>query len=174
MMRTKPFRPNPIHRFYDWLDKLPIPMWLFYPLLLLLSGLLLHLSAWYRGLLPSGQFNLTLLFIFIWLVESFALGHFLLRASGPLLDGYRDQLDVDKVEFERLRYEFTMIPNALGSLFFLLGVVLGGIVAISVVRTTTPAVIEAFPSLAYFQWASSLGLGMMFNYFIIRQLRLIS
>ncbi len=172
VMRTKPFRPNPIHRFYDWLDKLPIPMRLFYPLLLLLSGLLLHLLAWYRGILPSGQFNLTLLFIFIWLVETLALGHYGLRASGPLLDGYRDQLDVADKEFERLRYEFTMIPNTLGNLFLLLGLVLGSFVAISVVPTT-PEVIGAFPSFAYFQWVSSIGLGMLFNYFIIRQLRLI-
>ena len=170
MERTKPFPPNPIHRFYDWLDGLPIPMWLFYPLLLLLLGLFLHVLAWTRDLLLLDQFKLIYFVNFIWLVESLALLHFLLRASGPLLDGYRVYLDLDEKDFLRLRYEFTTIPNLFGSLFFLLGLVMGSVAGFFTVPLT-PEI--DFPSFAYAQWPVSMGFAMISSYFTIRQLHLI-
>jgi len=170
-MPPKPFRPNPIHRFYDWLDRLPIPMWVFYPLILLLFGLTFNFLAWSRGLLPRGQFNFILLLDFIWLVESLALLHFALRASVPLLDGYRNNLDVNNEEFQRLRYEFTIIPNVPGILFFLLGLTVGYFVGINSLPAQ-PRIAQAFAPWVVFQWSFSLGLAFLSIYFIIRQLRL--
>lgn len=169
----QPYKPNPIHKFYDWMDRLPMPIWVFYPSLLLGSGLILHVLAWGRGGLPRGQFNLTLLFISIWLVEILALLHFAIRASGPLLDNYRTNLAVNSEEFQRLRYEFTSIPFIAGTLFLLLGLVIGSLVAINLIPNS-PEIARAFSLLFIFLWAGSLGLGLMSGYFVIRQLVLIN
>lgn len=169
----KPYTPHPIHRLYAWLDGLPVPMWLFYPLLLLLIGLLTNLAYWNSGFLPSGSIDLRLLFSGVWFVESLALGHYVVNASGPTLDGYREFLNVDEKEYATLKYEFTKIPSLPASVMFLLGLPFGIYAGISFGQGES-SLINQLPALNAAQWGVSLGLGMILSFFTVRQMRLIS
>jgi hypothetical protein len=167
------YTPNFIHGFYAWLDKIPIPVWLFYTLLLLVSGLSQHIVAWSKGALPFGEWNIYLAFSAAWLIETMLIGHFQHRTSGKLIDGYRPMLDLKDDEFARLKHTFTKMPGRMGTFIFLLGIGLGIIAAVST-REISPEINFVFPALAYFLWGAGNGLGILISFQLVRQLRQMS
>lgn len=173
MNKEIPYSPHPLHRIYERLELLPLPMWLFYLLLLIILGLVMHPFSWTTQVIPDGQFDIYTLLSFSWVIESLALGHYAYRASGKVLDGYRSQLPIDDENFSKLRYSFTTIPRNWGTVWFFTGAVFGFLMGWSVVSSTAAGI--PFPYLIFvslFQWAFSLGLAIMFSYFIIRQMNL--
>lgn len=121
----RPYRPNPIHASYHWMDRLPIPDWLFIFLLFPAIGIAQHLVAWNRGLLSTGDFNYDLGTAALYLVPAFLIGVHVLKGPTKALDEYRPLLDVSAQEYADLKYRFVTIPSASGALFFLVGAAMG-------------------------------------------------
>lgn len=166
---TSPYRPSIIHVFYSWLERLPIPDWLFLVLLLPSVGIAQHLVAWSRELLPLGQFNYDLGTAGIYL-GSFFVGLYILKGAPKAFDEYRPLLNVNEEEYASLKYRFVTIPSGPGLLFFLIGAAAGAVQGFSDMAVA-PAVDYAFPQLRMGIWTISSGATFLFVYQVVRQLR---
>jgi hypothetical protein len=163
------YPPSFIHAFYAWLDRLPIPSWLFFGLLIPMIGIAQHLVAWRDGALAQGQFNFDLGTAGYWL-GIFLIGIYVLKGAPKALDEYRPLLDVMEEEYARLKYRFVTIPNGPGMGFFLLGVAVGAVSGFSDMAVA-PAVDYAFPQMRIGIWMIASGATGLFGYQVIRQLR---
>ena len=164
----RPYAPSFIHAFYAWLDRLPIPAWLFIALLVPLIGIAQHLVAWRKGALPPGQFNFDLGTAGYWL-GIFLIGMYVLKGAPKALDEYRPLLKVTEDEYTRLKYKFVTIPNGPGTLFLLIGAAMGAGAGFSDMAVA-PAVDYAFPQLRIGIWMLGSGGTFLFGYQVIRQL----
>jgi hypothetical protein len=122
----RPYSPSFIQAFYAALDRLPIPAWLFFVLLIPIVGITQHLVAWRKGALASGQFNFDLGTAGYYL-GTLVIGIYVLKGAPKALDEYRPLLNVTEEEYARLHYEISTIPNGLGTLIFLVGVAGGAV-----------------------------------------------
>ena len=165
----RPYPPSLVHAFYAWLDRLPIPAWLFFVLLIPIVGIAQHLVAWRKGALPPGQFNFDLGTAGFWL-GIFLIGIYVLKGSPKALDEYRPLLNVTEEEYARLEYGFVTIPNGPGTLLFLIGVA-GGAVSGFSDMAVAPAIDYVFPLLRIGIWMIASGGTFLFGYQVIRQLR---
>src|SRR4030067_148543 len=93
----RPYSPSFIHAFYAWLDRLPIPAWLFLGLLIPLVGIAQHLVVWRKGALAPGQFNFDLGTAGYWL-GIFLIGIYVLKGAPKTLDEYRPPLNINPEE----------------------------------------------------------------------------
>ena len=59
-LSRRPYPPSLVHAFHAWLDRLPIPAWLLFALLVPIVGIAPHPVAWRKGALAPGQFNFDL------------------------------------------------------------------------------------------------------------------
>jgi hypothetical protein len=165
-----PYRPNFIHSFYDWLDRLPIPGWLFLVLLIPIIGLAQHAVGWTRGLLTPGQFNWALGYAGSNLTGILLPFTYVIKGAPRALDQFRPLLAVTEEEYARLKYQFVTIPSGLGTLFFLIGAAMGAISGFSAMAVA-PAVDYAFPQMRLGIWIITSGVFFLFGYQVIRQLR---
>jgi hypothetical protein len=166
----RPYRPNFIHAFYGWLDRLPIPDWLFIVLLFPTVGIAQHLVGWGRGLLSPGGFSYDLATAAIYLTPTLLLGVYILKGASKALDEYRPLLDVTEEEYADLKYRFVTIPSGLGALFFLVGAATGAASGFSDMAVA-PAVDYAFPPMRIGIWMVGSGVTLLFAYQVTRQLR---
>ena len=142
----RPYRPNFIHAFYSWLDRLPIADWLFIVLLFPAVGIAQHLVAWSRGMLSPGEFSYDLGTAALYLTPGLLLGIYLLKGAPKALEDYRPLLDVTDEKYADLKYRFITIPGGLGTLFFLIGAAMGVASGFSDMAVA-PAVDYAFPQM---------------------------
>jgi hypothetical protein len=165
-------RAHPIHRFFAWLEKSPLPSWAFYLLLLIVPGIYLQLQAW-QGLPPSER-TLDPFHIFstIWLVEGLALAHFITSASKTLLDNYRPQLPYSDQRYQIERATFTTIPFGLGLFFNLIGAIVGYYTAVSF-SNGFPGIDRGAPIYFAALYALAFSVAMMVFVLVLRQLALI-
>jgi hypothetical protein len=116
-----PFPPSWIDRLTAWIDRLPLPTWLFYVLSTLSVALLGNALFWIDGSLPFGSADpLTTIFtivVFYWL----ELYHYLSRVGSRALQAFRPLLEADDSEIARLEYELATLPSWLGWLALPLG-----------------------------------------------------
>ena len=164
------YSPSPIHAFYAWLDRLPLPAWLLFLLLLPGIGLAQHIVAWRKGALGPGQFSFDLGTAGYWLVGILLIGLYVLKAPPRALDEYRPYLNVTEDEYARLKYEFLTIPSGTGSVLFLVGVMLGAALGFSDM-TVAPAIDYIIPQLRLGIWMLTTGITFLFLYQVIRQLQ---
>lgn len=169
------YRPSFIHAFYRWLDRLPIPDWLFVILLFPAVGIAQHLVAWSRGMLSPGGFNYDLATAGgIYLIPPLLLGIYVLKAAPKALEEYRPLLNITEEEYAHLMYRFVTIPSRMGSLFFLIGAALGAAAGFSDMAVA-PTVDYAFPHLRIGAiWMTGTGVFLLFTYQVVRQLRQIA
>ena len=168
-VRRRPYPPCFIHVFYAWLDRLPIPAWLFLALLVPLIGIAQHLVAWRKGALAPGQFNFDLGTAGYWL-GIFLIGIYVLKGAPSALDEYRPLLNVTEEEFARLKYRFVTIPNGLGTLLFLFGAAMGAGAGFSDMAVA-PSIDYVFPQLRIGIWMLGSAGTFLFSYQVIRQLQ---
>ncbi len=164
--------PHPIHRFFAWLDRIALPAWIFYLLLLFIPGLALQINFWMANPNLERSFDPFFIFFFAWLVEGLALVHFITKASKKLLDDYRPQLSYDEVQFDQLRQQFTTISSGMGSVFFVVGALIGYFTAQTFI-SGFPGLDRGLPLLLSITYAISFGFALMGSELMIRQLRLI-
>lgn len=170
MQHKLPYKAAFTHAMNVWIDRLPFSKWLFYIIVLVTYGGIQHVVAWSKGSLPFGEFNLYLGFSATWLIEVLFLGDYLIFGAGKILDEFRPMLSLSEEEYVRARYRFTTIPRTLGTVLFLIGSLLGYIIADSV-REVSPEINFIFPALTIGAWMLTSALGVTYFYQVIRQTR---
>lgn len=168
----KPYQPNFIQAFFNWLDRLPLPSWLSLLLLFPLVGIVQHLVAYSKGMLALGEFNFDLGTAGYWLIGGPLLGIYVLKGSAQAWEEFHPLLNISDQEFARLRYEYFTIPNWKGTIFFLIGVIAGAFNGFSDMAVA-PAVDYAFAELRIGIWITGSAFSLVFVYQIFRQLRII-
>lgn len=107
----KPRGPGFLDRFMDSIQRLPIPYGITYLLLFILESLIIHVFAWINGWLPVFSFNPILLNFPMWQWLPLAIITFLDSVSSQALSIFKPLLDVEEVEFQRLKDRFANMPS---------------------------------------------------------------
>jgi hypothetical protein len=171
-LEDKPYQPNFIHALFNWLDRLPMPPWLFILLLFPFVGIVQHLVAYGKGLLAWGEVNFDLATAGYWLISGPLLGLYMLKGSVQAWDDFRPLLKVSEQEYATLYYKYFTIPNLKGTVFFLIGCI-GGAFNGFADKAVAPALDYAFAELRIGIWILGSAIGFTFFYQIFRQLRII-
>lgn len=118
------FAPSWIDRFVVWIEKLPIPVWLFYTAAILTFGLVITASLWLDGSVPLGEVG-SIQGIYPPAVLSFLiLYHYLTKIASRSLQTFRPLLDANEAEVGKIEYDLTMLPRWVGRLSILIGLAL--------------------------------------------------
>jgi len=124
-VRETPYRPSWIDRLIEWINHLPIPVWLFYTLGILFVAFLINIGFWIDGSLPFGSIDVEntifSILVFYWL----ALYQYLSRVGSKSLQVFSQLLEAGNVELARVDYELTTLPRWLGWLAVPAGIGLG-------------------------------------------------
>lgn len=165
-----PFKPNWLLRFFAWVNRLPIPAWMFYLFILFTGGAIQHLYAWGKGILQVSQLNAFLALSWIWLVEQlYYFGHLNPPIARQALDEIRPLLNLDDEGYKLLSYEFTIAPASPPLILPILGFVFGLVFA-AAVRPSSPDINFAFPEFLFLSWGLSHAMTFISVYAIVRQL----
>jgi hypothetical protein len=164
---TQPYRPSRIHQFYNWIDRLPGPYWLYYLGVVVIVGLLNHLVARREHVVASGTINwyyaLTAVFLGFHLFQI----DFLLRVSRDTLVEFLPILDVSETERDRIMFEFTHLPARPTAIAFVFGMATGLGLAVSILPTAVE-MNSAFPALEVPVKALSSAVGLITVYMVTR------
>ena len=126
-VKNAPYPPSWLNNLTSWVKRLPIPVWFFYAILLIVWELIAFLLAWATGDLLWGEFDFPTFFYnssgVAWLVFHYYL-------EGEIRDALHDSkplLNVSSGGFSKLEYEFATLP---ARPFLVLSVISLGITAI--------------------------------------------
>jgi hypothetical protein len=170
-----PYRPSWVDYLIHAIDRLPIPAWAFY--VLLLAGLLLFVNAvdWIGGLYRPGTINPAQSGYAVYIVYMLAMMHYLNRVARSKLAAFRPALDMDEPAYLRLRHQLTTLPAREAALAGLVG--LGFVVFLyasevpgSGMATMSPAFLVG----RFLIEGSTFALLAVLIYHTIHQLRLVS
>jgi hypothetical protein len=164
------------NRFFQALDRMPVPNIVIFLGLFTAVAFLQHLIPWLEGRLPWGQvewsqFNV----LFPVLVVLITFGS-VLNYSEKTMAKFRPALTVSEKEFARLRYQFVNLPAATG---WIITIAVAAMVAL--IRNT-PIFYSAYPAYllsgvsgALIFLTAWLGLSLVFTLFVfmVRQSRLV-
>ena len=96
-----------IDRFFDAVERLPLPPTLTYLLGYLVFVSTHHVILWTSGALPMGEFSQGILFtIYFWMFLQIAAFHYFQNQAETALLLFRPALDTNEKEFEKLRFFF--------------------------------------------------------------------
>jgi hypothetical protein len=98
------------NRYFDWIERLPIPTWLFYLLLLLLTSGFSNLAFWIEGRHPWFTFTAFSSVGGIWLPTQQGFTHWLLRGVKPAMESFRPAMKRDKAHYDRILSEMSQLP----------------------------------------------------------------
>ena len=104
------YEPSWIDRLTDWVSRLPIPAWVFYPVLGLALALLLSSVAWAGRVDDPVMFLVNYLLEAMTLVFILALIHYLDHSAAAALARFRRVLAVDDAAYKELNYQLTTLP----------------------------------------------------------------
>jgi len=176
--KERPYKPSWVDRFTNWVEKLPIPGWVFYVGLGLGLILIQVLFLWLDGGLPKAELLLPVI-IFNALLIPFALAliHLLDDQAVTALDSMSSTLETTEPEFHGFRYNLSNMPpraTLIAGLTMLVFVILMERLWIAPVRF---AALEQLPIFAIvfhiIDKTPAFLLGALF-YHTIRQLRLVN
>lgn len=118
-----PYPPSPQNRFFNWVDRLPVPNLLTHLLVALVAVLPMYVAPWIDGRLPWGQFDINHLFIEFWLPVGLVTLDILLSYSKVAMARFRPALLVSNQEFAQLSYSLTNLSSRTGWLIVLAAVI---------------------------------------------------
>jgi hypothetical protein len=113
-VKDLPYPPSWQNRFFSTIRQLPLPRLPVYLLIALGFSLLNLVAPWLEGGLPAGEIDLYQLNFQVWLLVVMLAGDYFVAAAGRAMDQFRPALSVDDDTFDRLRYEFTTVPERTG------------------------------------------------------------
>lgn len=120
------FAPSWIDHLIRWIDRLPVPAWLFYVIVMLATALLTSLPLWADGSVPLGTIGSIpgqvifppLTFYFL------ALYHYLTRVGSRALKTFRPLLAVDDARIAQIDHQLGALPRVLGWVAIVLALLL--------------------------------------------------
>src|SRR3972149_2516503 len=93
--------PSWMDRYFDWVEKLPIPPLSFYFVLYLFVVGLHHVLLWSAGALPWGEFSQGILFtVYMWEFLQMAAFHYFRDLADRAILRFKPALKVNLKEFE--------------------------------------------------------------------------
>lgn len=107
---TPPYPPSWIDRLLDWIERLPIPSWLFNLLLAPIGILGVNVLYWITGAEPVGSWAITA-YGFVFIPLNLLAGGYLRQLAAHSMDQFSPALADSPKEFARLKYSFTIIPQ---------------------------------------------------------------
>jgi hypothetical protein len=166
------YRPSWIHKFFRWVDRLPGPYWLFYIGIVVITGLLNNIVAWYSHVLPLGVINWYFAFTaFFFAYYLFALDINFRVAKESIIE-FLTKVNETEDKNNRILYEFTHLPARESIILFLTGAVSGIVMALYELPIAEE-INQAFPILEVAVYSLSIGVAFISIYVLIRSARLI-
>lgn len=169
------YLPSVLDWFFDWVDGLPVPHWLFYFGLLVALILIVNGASWLDGSTPFGTFDVYRTSLPVYPVFTLGLMHHLNHVARHALAAFRPALGASDADYERLEYELTVLPWR-GTW----AVLLGSLLFTAVFGAYTPSLVDA---LRGSPWLAAADLAVyvlvfaviaVFIYHTLRQLRTVS
>jgi hypothetical protein len=108
-------------RLVDFIEDLPMPIWLFYVIAFLSIAGLQSALLWLRGVYPFPSLEPVYLISIFWAVLQLVLFHYLRISASLGIDQFRAALPLSDREFADLRYRFTVTSDRAGWVMTLLG-----------------------------------------------------
>ena len=109
-LATRPYPPGWFDHFKAWVERLPIPTWLFYLLLAALFVIIELGVQWQSGNLSANALPLYHIWFVLQSVFLLAVLHYLDRTAGEAFDSFRQALDINEQDAARLRRQLTTLP----------------------------------------------------------------
>jgi hypothetical protein len=174
----RPYKPSWIDRFTDWVERLPVPGWVFYMGLGLALVLVQVLFLWLDGgLIVAGQLLPVMVFNALFTAFPPALIHVLDNQAVSALHTMKPTLKVTKARFDDLRYRLSTMParaTLIAGLFMLIFAILMEQLWIAPIRFAALEQVPIFAVVFHIvDKTPALMLGALF-YHTIRQLRLVN
>jgi hypothetical protein len=116
------YNPSWMDRFFDWVERLPLPFLSFYILCYVLIVLAQHAFLWLDDSLPSAQFAPIVFVQNVWFVFIPAFWHFVRRAGLVAMDRFRPALQLSEKEFRELKFRFTHLAPRTGWIITIIAV----------------------------------------------------
>ena len=105
-----PYTPSWVDHFMIWVERLPIPAWLFYLIILFGAPLIQYVVRWMEGSLPVGSINVAIVAEAPFLVFAPAVYQYLNGTARQALREFRPALQIDDAQYSILEYELTTTP----------------------------------------------------------------
>jgi hypothetical protein len=125
---TPPYPPGWFDHFKAWVERLPMPYWVFYLLVATLFFALFTVIEWQVGALPFGTLNAFQAWLAFEIPLVAAIIHYLDRMSAHALAAMRPTLAVSDAEYTSLEYQLTHLPARSTLIFSLIGGAAGPVV----------------------------------------------
>jgi len=156
---TAPYPASWFNRYLDWVDRLPIPVWLYYIFLYLLGVLFLQIPTWLGGDTPYGQFTLERVIGGFWIVFESGTIHYLDKVGKAQMEKFRPLLKSDD-SFEDLHYRIHRMP---ARPIFIITALLGAVILLTAFLDPTsygpegssPMVIVATAIILFIEYTTS-------------------
>ncbi len=166
------YTPSWIHKFFNWIDRLPGPYWLFYIGIVAITGLLNHIVAWYKHVLDLGEINWFFAFTGFFLAYYLFVLDINFRVAKESVVEFLTKANEPEDKSDRILYEFTHLPAKESIAVFLFGAILGIIMALNELPTAKE-LNYAFPELEVIIFSLSVGVIFIDVYVLIRSAQLI-
>ena len=172
-LENKPYKPNFVHSFFDWLDRLQLPAWVSLLILFPVVGLVQHLVAYGRGFLSPGELNFDLGTAGYWLLSGPLLFIWAMKGSRQAWIDIQPLVSPDEAEhFASMYFEFYTVPKKGGTVALLIGG-LAGLWNGFADKAVAPSVDYAFAELRISIWVIAAATILLTIYQLIRQLNII-
>jgi uncharacterized membrane protein (DUF485 family) len=109
-MAKRPYPPSWVDRFIEWIESLPIPVWLTYLIIYLLAVGGLQVAVWIDGVTPVGQIDSLWIFNGVWAVISLGFIHALERRAETAIARFAPLVPKKQEQLDDLRYRMTTMP----------------------------------------------------------------
>lgn len=173
----RPYKPSLIDRFTNWVDKLPIQVWVFYVSLGFLLILSQMLFLWLEGGLHARMLLPLIIFNGFAIPFILVLIHFLDNQAVTALNSMMPTLDMDELDYSKFQYMLSNMPSRGMAIAGLAVMVFFIIVEWLAIVPISYAALEQLPifKMVYqvFDKSSAFLYGV-FVYHTIRQLRLVN
>ena len=140
-LAARPEKPSWVDRWTGWIDRLPMPTWMFYGALFVGQGLLAAAPSWLDGTTSTGRFLPLHLLVAFWTVLPLGLMHYLDRFAERALLTFRPVCDADDGEIQVLEHALGTMPRGPAAFAGL-----GGIAFLAMVYLVDPELFQPIRS----------------------------
>jgi len=155
--RAPPYRPVWIYRFFNFIDRIPIPAWLLVVLIIVSVGVANHLIAWQQGNLPYGQINGYLATVGLYIVLMPAIWVFSTERAHRALMEFFEGSGKSRAQVQSISSDFNSLPDWAMILLLAFGVLQGYFIYSNMTVSMIPLSAQVLPSLGLLSWCSTNG-----------------